>query len=284
MKFTSPKQLKDWLKNKEISEGIPSNTLLNYYMMERFLERISISKYNDNFIFKGGFLISSMIGINLRSTLDIDATLKGIPISEEKVIEIINNIISIELDDNMFFNVIKIKSIHSSGKYEDFRITIEAKFFNVKEFLKIDLTTGDVIIPKEIEYSYNLMFGERTINIRAYHLYTILAEKIETALSRNIANTRAKDFYDIYVLTNFNKEKIDKEKFIVALKEKCIERDTIIYLESYKKYIDLIRNSSELKEIWTNYQNKNKYAEEISWAEIISSLEYLLNDDIISKL
>ena len=181
MKFTSPKQLKDWLKNKEISEGIPSNTLLNYYMMERFLERISISKYNDNFIFKGGFLISSMIGINLRSTLDIDATLKGIPISEEKIIEIINNIISIQLDDNILFNIIKVKSIHSSGKYEDFRITIEAKFFNVKEFLKIDLTTGDVIIPKEIEYSYNLMFGERPINTRAYHLYTILAEKIETA-------------------------------------------------------------------------------------------------------
>lgn len=252
-------------------------------MMERFLERISISKYNDNFIFKGGFLISSMIGINLRSTLDIDATLKGFPISEEKVIEIINNIISIELDDNIFFNVIKIKSIHSSGKYEDFRITIEAKFFNVKEFLKIDLTTGDVIIPKDIEYSYNLMFGERSINIRAYHLYTILAEKIETALSRNIANTRAKDFYDIYVLTNINKEKINKEKFIVALKEKFTERNTIIYLESYKRYIDLIKKSLELKEIWTNYQNKNKYAEEISWEEIISSLEYLLKDNIISK-
>ena len=127
------------------------------------------------------------------------------------------------------------------------------------------------------------MFEERSINIRAYHLYTILAEKIETVLSRNIANTRAKDFYDIYILTNFNKEKINKEKFIIALKEKFIERNTIIYLESYKSYIDLIKKSLELKEIWTNYQNKNNYAEEISWEEIISSLEYLLQDNIMSK-
>lgn len=276
MKFTSPKQLKDWLKNKELSEGIPSNTLLNYYMMERLLERISVSKYNDNFIFKGGFLISSMIGINLRSTLDMDATLKGIPISEEKIIEIINDIILIELDDNISWNIINIKSIHSSGKYEDFRITIEAKFFNIKEFLKIDLTTGDVVIPKEIEYSYNLMFEERSIDIRAYHLYTILAEKVETVLSRNISNTRARDFYDIYVLTHLKKENIDKDKFIIVLKEKCIERNTVVYLKSYKKYIDLISNSSELKEVWKNYQNKNKYAEEINWTEVIKSLKYLL--------
>lgn len=276
MRFSSPKQLKDWLKNKELSEGIPSNTLLNYYMMERLLERISISKYNENFIFKGGFLISSMIGINLRSTLDMDATLKGIPISEEKVIEIVNEIISIELDDNISFNIINIKNIHSSGKYKDFRITIETKFFNVIEFLRMDLTTGDVVIPKEIEYSYMLMFEERSIDIRAYHLYTILAEKLETTLSRNITNTRAKDFYDIYVLTNLNKKDIDKDKFIKALKEKCIERNSIIYLESYVKYVDLIDSSLELKEIWNNYQNKNKYAKEISWAEIILSLKYLL--------
>lgn len=277
MKFTSPKQLKDWLKNKELSEGIPSNTLLNYYMMERLLERVYISKYNDNFIFKGGFLISSMIGINLRSTLDMDATLKGIPISEGKILKIINDIILVELDDNISWDIINIKSIHSSGKYEDFRITIEAKFFNIKEFLKIDLTTGDVVIPKEIEYSYDLMFEERSIDIRAYHLYTILAEKVETVLSRNIANTRARDFYDIHVLTHLKKENIDKDKFIIALKEKCIERNTAVYLKSYKKYIVLISDSLELQEIWKNYQNKNKYAEEINWIEVISSLEYLLN-------
>lgn len=135
------------------------------------------------------------------------------------------------------------------------------------------------MIPKEIEYSYDLMFEERSINIRAYHLYTILAEKIETVLSRNIANTRAKDFYDIYVLTNLNKTKIDKDNFIEVLKEKCVERNTIIYFESYEKYIDLISSSSELKRSWSNYQNKNKYAKEIIWVEIISSLEYLLSSN-----
>lgn len=277
MKFNSPKQLKDWLMNKELSDGIPSNTLLNYYMMERFLERISISEYSDNFIFKGGFLISSMIGTNLRSTLNIDATLKGIPVSEETIIEIINDIISIELDDNTSWNVVNIKNIHSSGKYEDFRITLETKFFNIKEFIKIDLTTGDVVIPKEIEYSYDLMFEDRSINIKAYHLYTILAEKLETVLSRNIANTRAKDFYDIYILTTFNKEKIDKDDFFKVLEEKCLERNSMAYLESSEEYINLVRNSLELRSIWKSYQDRNKYAEDIDWDDIIRSIEYLLN-------
>ena len=279
MKFNSPKQLKDWLRNKELSDGIPSNTLLNYYMMERFLERISISEYSDNFIFKGGFLISSMIGTNLRSTLDIDATLKGIPVSEKTIIEIINNIISIELDDNTSWKVVNIKSIHSSGKYEDFRITLEAKFFNIKEFIKIDLTTGDVVIPREIEYSYNLMFEDKSINIKAYHLYTILAEKIETVLSRNIANTRAKDFYDIYVLINLNKKDIIKDDFIEALEEKCLERNSLGYLESKDKYINLIKSSDELKDIWKNYQERNKYAKDMEWDDIILSVRYILNID-----
>lgn len=275
MKFNTPKQLKDWIKNKETSEGIPSNTLLNYYMMERLLERISLSDYNDNFIFKGGFLISSMIGINLRSTLDMDATLKGIPISEKEIIEIINSIISVELNDNISLDIVNLKRIHSSGEYGDFRVTIEANLFNIKEFLKIDLTTGDVVIPKEIEYSYKLMFEDRTISINVYHLYTILAEKIETVLSRNIANTRAKDFYDIYILVKLNKVNIDKDKFIEALKEKCVERNSVMYLESYERYVGLIQNSSELKEIWNNYQSKNEYARDVSWSEIINSLEYL---------
>lgn len=145
--------------------------------------------------------------------------------------------------------------------------------------MKIDITTGDVVIPKEIEYSYPLMFEERCIYIRAYHLYTILSEKVETILSRNIANTRAKDFYDIYILSNLSKEKIDKEKFTKALESKCIERNSITYLESCEKYVDLIANSQELKQVWSNYQNKNNYAEEISWMDIISSLKYLLKSN-----
>lgn len=218
-----------------------------------------------------------MIGINLRSTLDMDATLKGIAVSEEKIIKIMENIISIELNDNISWNIIKIKSIHSSGKYEDFRITLKAKFFNMQEFLKIDLTTGDVVIPKEIEYSYDLMFGDRSIDIRAYHIYTILAEKVETVLSRNIANTRAKDFYDIYILTYLNKNKIDQEDFIKALIEKCVERDSILYLESLDKYVELIKNSPELQDVWRNYQQRNKYAEDIEWGNIMKKLEYLLS-------
>lgn len=276
MKFNSPNQLKDWLRNKEISEGIPANTLLNYYMMERFLERIAKSQYKDNFIFKGGFLISSLIGINLRSTLDIDATLKDIKISKDSIMEMIDNILGIELDDNVLWKLSNIRSIHKSGKYEDYRISLEGRFFNIIEHIKIDITTGDKLIPREVEYSYDLMFEDRAIDIRAYHLYTVLSEKIETILSRNIANTRARDFYDVYILTKLNKNIIVKEGFMHALESKFVDRDTIKYLELKDEYLSVIRENLELKEVWRNYQEKYKYAKDINWEDIIKSIENLI--------
>ncbi|HOO25436.1 MAG TPA: nucleotidyl transferase AbiEii/AbiGii toxin family protein [Clostridiales bacterium] len=278
MKFSNSKQFKDWIKNKEKAEGIPANTLPNYYMMERFLERISVSPYNSNFIFKGGFLISSILGVSLRSTLDIDATLKGIAMSEEKIIKVIEEIISIDLGDDTSWKTVGIKNIHTSGKYEDFRITLQVDFFNITEFIKIDLTTGDLLVPKEIEHSYRLMFEDRTISIKAYHLYTILAEKAETVLSRNIANTRAKDFYDLYTLTRINREEIDLAEFSKALEEKCKERGTLSYLQAKGDYLEMIRESSELKELWVSYQNKNKYAQDIDWEEVIKNIKYLVGE------
>ena len=209
MKIGSPKQLKDWINNMAKKKNLVANTLLQNFMMERLLERISISEYKDNFVLKGGFLIAAMLGIDLRSTLDMDTTIKGLPVTKENIEEILNEILSIDLGDNVTFNIKNINSIHDISEYEDFRVSLEAKFFTIKVNMKIDITTGDIIIPREVDYSFKLMFEERSIPIKAYNLNTILAEKIESILARNISNTRARDYYDVYMLTSFRKDDIN---------------------------------------------------------------------------
>ncbi|MGO3169264.1 nucleotidyl transferase AbiEii/AbiGii toxin family protein, partial [Senegalia sp. (in: firmicutes)] len=200
MKISSPRQLKDWINNMAKENNLISNIVLQNFMMERLLERIAISKYKDNFILKGGFLIAAMVGIDMRSTMDMDTTIKGITINREIIEEILNEIILIDLDDNVSFRLKDIKNIHDISDYDDFRVSVEAQFFTIRVNMKIDITTGDVIIPREVEYSFKLMFEERDISIKAYNLNTILAEKIESILARNVANTRARDYYDVYIL------------------------------------------------------------------------------------
>ncbi len=176
------------------------NTILQNYMMERLLERISISPYKDNFIIKGGFLIALIVGIDMRSTMDIDTTLKGIPVNRDRIEEILEDIFSVDVDDQITFQLMNIKTMHDHSKYNNFRVSAEACFFSIKVNLKIDITTGDKIIPSEIAYSFKLMFEDRHISVKAYNLNTILAEKVESILARNVSNTRARDFYDVYIL------------------------------------------------------------------------------------
>jgi len=278
MKFNSPRQLKDWLRNKENSEGIPANTLINYYMMERLLERISASRFRDMFIIKGGFLISSMIGINNRSTMDLDSTLKGIKINETIVRTMMQEILSIDLDDQVVFQLIEIKSIHEISQYEDFRLTLKAHFFSMWTMLKVDLTTGDWIIPKEIDYDFKLMFEDRAISLKAYNLQTILAEKIESILSRNVLNTRARDYYDVFSLLSIKKSEIKYSELLDALAKKTQERQTQRYLDRYSEYLDQIQKSPELRQIWSAYQKQYDYAKAISFDEIITILEKTLNN------
>ncbi len=276
MKFSSPRQLKDWISNAAKDNNQIANTILQNYMMERLLERISISKYKDNFILKGGFLIAAMIGINMRSTLDMDTTVKGLSVSKEKIEVILNEIVSIDLNDGIILKFINAKSIHDVSEYDDFRISIEAQFYTIKVNMKIDITTGDVIIPKEVDFSYKLMFEERHISIKAYNLNTIFAEKIESILSRNIANTRARDYYDVYVLYNTRKNEIDFLSLSNAIKEKTIERNTEIYLEHKDKFLNDIEDSNDLKRIWSAYSEKYAYAQGIQFGEIITILREIL--------
>lgn len=274
MIFNSVKHLKDTIRNRENKFNLPPNTLINYYMMERFLCRINKSKYIYNFVIKGGFLLSSIIGIDMRSTMDIDATVKGIPVNSYTITNIIDEIIKVDLEDNIKFEIEKISTIHEEGYYENFRVTLIANFFNMKVPIKVDITTGDVIIPNEIDYNYSLLFTDKTLSIKAYPILTILAEKIESIIVRNITNTRARDYYDVYILLKQNPD-IDIDELKNATYKKAEERKTKDYLENTLKYFDYIKSSKELEELWKNFCKKKSYAKDISWEEIIGSLDNL---------
>jgi len=272
VKFSSPRQLKDWINNMAKKNNIIASTVLQNFMMERLLERISVSRYKEHCILKGGFLIAAMVGIDMRSTLDMDTTIKGIPVTRETIEEILNEILSIDLDDNVSFSIKDIKSIHDVSEYDDFRVSIEAQFFTIKVNIKLDITTGDVIIPSEVEYSFKLMFEERNIPIKAYNLDTILAEKIESILARNVANTRARDYYDVYILLTLRRNDIDLENLRNAIKKKAEERDTLIYVENIDKYLKDIGESEDLQKLWVSYTKKYPYAEGIQFVEITNIL------------
>jgi len=230
MRITSTRQLKDKIKNIAKVNRLENNTLLQRFILKDFwkaYQQLSISRFRDDFILKGGVLIASMIGSALRSTMHLDTTIKGIDLNKEIIINIIEEIISINLDDNTLFKIVNIKNIHEVSKYDDYRVSLQAQFFSIRVTMKIDITTGDIIIPEEIEYSYKLMLEEESIHIKAYNLYTILAEKIETILSRNIANTRARDFYDIYILFKIYNDKIIINDLKEAIIQKSTERGTL---------------------------------------------------------
>lgn len=277
MKINSARQLKDWIKNTATKNNLAANTVLQTYMMERLLERISVSKYRDNFILKGGFLIAAMIGIDMRSTMDMDTTLKGISVDKDKITEIINEILLIDIEDNVEFTFKKIDSIHDISKYDDFRVSLEAKFFNIKVNIKIDITTGDIIIPKEIEYSFKLLFEDRYIAIKAYNLNTILAEKVESILARNVSNTRARDFYDVFIFLTLRSRDIKIEELRQAIWQKAEERNSTAFIENRRKHLNDITNSDDLLKIWNSYRDKYSYAEGIEFQDIIHQLEYILD-------
>ncbi len=276
MKINSPRQLKDWINNMAKNNNLIANTLLQNFMMERFLERISISKYKDNFIIKGGFLIAAIVGLDMRSTMDIDSTIKGISINRKSLEKILNEILSIQIDDNVTFILKDMKNIHDISEYDDFRVSVEASLFTIKVNMKIDITTGDIIIPREIDYSFKLMFEDRSISIKAYNINTILAEKIESILSRNIANTRARDYYDVYILMTLKKNEIDLINLKNAIMQKAEDRNTIIYVKNKDKYLSDIDESEYLKTIWKAYTLKFPYAKHIQFTEITNIIKEIL--------
>ena len=271
-------QLKAKIKNISKEKNISAQLVLQNYMMERFIERISLSDFQDQMIIKGGLLISSIVGLDSRATMDIDMTLKGKPVNEAFILDYINEISRININDEVKFDVVSITEIREMDDYFGFRVSLIAGIGTMKIPLKIDITTGDKIIPSEISYEYPLMFENRSIKIKAYNLETILSEKIETIISRGNQNTRMRDFYDVYILLKLKSKNIDYNILRLAIEETSQKRDSLNLLLKYKEIISNIENNNEMLVRWENYRNSFNYARTIDFNEICKLLTEILEE------
>lgn len=260
-------QLKAIIKNMAKQKNISAQLVLQNYMLERLLERISVSKYRDNFILKGGFLIAAMVGLDTRATMDMDVTLKGYPVNEETVQKMFQEICAIELNDEVTFTFRQIGEIRENDEYSGYRVALTADYPPMAVPLKLDVTTGDKITPKEIEYSFKLLLEDRSISILAYNLETILAEKLETVISRSDQNTRPRDYYDIYVLMKLQSHNIDLPSLKEALAATCKKRGSEETVKEYKQIMDRVKNSTVMQEQWTRYQKEFDYASDIPFED-----------------
>ena len=258
-------------------KNLKSQEVLQIYFFERFLERLSKSKYKNNFVIKGGFLISSLIGIENRTTVDMDTTIKGIALKEEKIKEIVQEIININVDDGIIFEIKDISYIREEDEYENFRVSLIANVGKTKNPMKLDLTTGDAITPREIEYTYPCIFSKEDIKIMAYPLETILAEKYETIIRRNITTTRMRDFYDLYTLYKQKKDQIDYEILKEAIEKTSNKRGSWEIMKDYKEIIEDIKEDSYLRFLWKVYLKENKYIENLTFDKIVGVVITLSN-------
>ena len=270
------RQLKDLVRNKSGGDSAKAQIIIRNYIMERFLERVSVSKYKNQFIFKGGMMISSMVGIDNRSTMDIDTTLKSLNLSVEDISNVLAEVVSIKIDDGIAFRVKSITEIMDEAEYPGVRALLEATLENMRTPLKIDFSTGDAITPKEITYNYKLMFENRSIAIMAYNTETILAEKLETIITRSVANTRLRDFYDLRIL--YDTVDIDFERLKAAFLATCESRNSVNAVANKDVVMGQIENDIGLIKLWENYQRKYDYAREYSWYDIMSVLKIFFDN------
>lgn len=253
--------------------NVEAEIILRNFMLERFLERISLSKHRQSFILKGGMLISAMVGIDARTTMDMDATIKGQTLTEPEVNSIVEEILSIPIDDGMEFTLRGIKAIHEEADYPGYRVSITAVLDRTRQTLKIDITTGDFVTPREIEYGFKLMFEDRIISIFAYNLEIILAEKFETVITRGVANTRMRDFYDIYILTTI--QSFDTDIFRKALIKTVKNRGSEPHMTNRLEIIAFIEGSPVMIDLWGKYRKKYTYADKVTWEMTIGAIRML---------
>lgn len=268
-------QIKGRLKKLAKDKNADARILIRLFMMERFLERVANSEYADNFIIKGGILVTSMVGISMRSTMDIDASIRNLNLSEEDALLIVNRISSVDLEDGIDFEVKEVSRIMDDREYPGIRLSLNAIMGRTVTPIKIDISTGDIITPRAVEYKYPLMLEERSIRLWSYNLETILAEKLETVLSRGVLNTRMRDFYDIYTLLLCQRERINKEVLKQALQATGSKRGSLQIIEQGKTIIEQIAEDENLKKLWKTYQQKFPYAAEISYSDIVVGLKEL---------
>ena len=266
-------QIKGAIRNISKKTGVNANSLLQMCLFEGILEKIFKSKYKNHIILKGGLLISSLIGVEMRSTLDMDTTIRGLQMNEENISKIIHEILEITIDADIVYRLIKLERIRKEDLYEDFCATISCRYGKINANLNIDITTGDIITPKEIQYSYEKILEEGSISILTYTIETIIAEKFETISSRNITTTRARDFYDLYMLYKLYKSKIDRNVLKEAITLTSQHRNSFSLVLQYKEIVKLFYQSNSLKNLWDKYIQNNPYAKEISFDDTISIYE-----------
>lgn len=270
-------QLKAVIKNISKDKHISAQLVMQNFMLERLLERISVSKYRQNFILKGGFLIAAMVGLDTRATMDMDATIKGWPVNEESIKNMFLDICKIDLQDDVTFEFKKIGEIREGDDYTGYRVSLSANYPPMAVPLKLDITTGDKITPREIEYRFKLLLEDRGIPVLAYNLETVMAEKLETVVSRGDQNTRPRDYYDIYILAKMQYKNIETEYLRAALDATSKKRGSSEILKEYKNIIDIVRNSDVMIKQWRTYQRDFEYATDISFDEVCDAVVRMMD-------
>ena len=280
MIIKTSRQLKDKVSNLSGNDSKKAQTLIRKYMMERFLARISHSKYKNNFILKGGMLVSALVGVESRATMDIDTTVRMLPLTKDNAIEVIAEIMKIDLDDDIFYEIKKVEDIMEEHDYSGVRFTISVTFEKLRDTIKIDISTGDEITPSAIEFSYPMMFDDERINIWSYNLETMLAEKLETVIARSTFNTRMRDFYDIHILWSEKANMINIETLCRAIINVARKRETLELFDTMDEILDDIAESDYLRNNWRNYRKGSYYVGNLDWADVLETTVNILKNEI----
>ena len=266
-------QLKAKVRNLSGGDSQKAQTLIRNFIMERFLERIALSPYRNNFILKGGMLVAAVVGLDTRATMDIDTTVKSLNLSKENAVKIVQDIIEVDIPDGVQFRITKVTDIMEEHDYPGIRFMLEASLDKMRQAIKIDISTGDIITPGAVEYSYNLMFEERAISLWTYNLETLLAEKLETIMARGTANTRMRDFYDIHVISN--QESFDRDVLKKAFLATSDTRNTTIQIPDFRDILSTVESDETMKKQWESFKEDSFFVGDLSWEEVMASVKAL---------
>lgn len=260
------------INNIASAKSVPSNVILQDYFFDAFLRRLARSNYVNNFVFKGGFLLSANLGIDFRSTMDIDFLLRNLAFAKDNVKTVFENIIKVEVDDLITLDFVSINDIREEDRYGGFNVSLLGKLENIKVLVSIDVATGDPITPSAVTYKYNCLFDNETLNFAAYNFETIVAEKLQTILSRGVLNSRSKDFYDLYIIYKLRFYEVDKKQLKIAFANTCKYRNTIFSKEEVVSILQDIRQNETISNRWESFIIKNSFASGVKFKETLTSI------------
>lgn len=269
----TPEQLKGAIRSMAAKKNLRAQEVLQMFLFERIIDRLAASSFRDNFILKGGLLISSMIGIGERTTMDMDTTARGIQMEEDEIVSAVKEIIAMDVGDGISFEFQKIEPIREDDAYNNFRVHLRAKYGKIDSPMKIDITTGDIITPAAIRYDFPFVFEEKTVSVMAYTLETVLAEKYETIIRRNIGTTRARDYYDLHTLYRSRKDVVQMEVLRAAVIHTAEKRDSVDDIRDWRDILKDIREEPQLYLLWDNYAADNKYIGDLKFNEVLDTVD-----------